>query len=580
MNNLQDELIQAHREGRFLDTVYDLSIQLSEQDKNDLTDALIALHNTSTIDVIAAFCALRNAPENPHFFLTRRVLETVLPELNADVSSVVRCVIYLTKEAGQDWAAGMLIEPYIKFCAKSPLRAYEAIELIWKDSHSLVDLLSPTLIVGARRDVTLYTQKAIEFSKHPDLEVRKRAIFSLGKIQYQTKKTLVNMVMNFIVETVALEDDDHLLGNAVRSAFDIYRQNPSDADRVASIFSDALEKGSEMTLNAASEVFGFHTDDIPSPLLNILLKHLVDVQPEHKGTLDNIDFGLEKLLAAENNQEAAITFLEQLLTNGSIAIEVFDSTTWLLLKNENGLLNRMMTRWFLGGEQALCHAIEQIIKLSHDKKLILAADPDQLTNADSIRLIFLARKAIGYSFSDPVTATSILLSLLTFAEDEQIRSVITELIFDPLLLNYPGQLMNYLKEQCDTDNAHIKADSQEAIQKYEKYIEDMRGVGRIQEHHPPVVNREAFRTYYSRKVHQYRREAEKDAVYTQIAKKSVLLYGTKSINYPGEPYAQNRRMEMSLQRHSFSIEIPRMQNIDPFRLDYMLRTFRNEKIRA
>lgn len=575
MNNLQDELIQDHQDGRFLDTVYDISLRLPEQEKRDLTDALVDLHNTSTIDVITAFCALRNAPENPHFFLTRRVLETVLPELNADVSSVVKCVIYLTKEAGQDWAAGMLIEPYIKFCVKSPLRAYEAIELIWKDSHSLVDLLSPTLIVGARRDVTLYTQKAIEFSKHPDLEVRKRAIFSLGKIQYQTKKTLVNMVLNFIVETVALEDDDHLLGNAVRSAFDIYSQNPSDADRVASIFSDALEEGSEITLNAASEVFGFHADEIPPPLLDVLVKHLVNVPPEHKVTLNYVDLGLKKLLTTENNQEAAITFLEQLLTNGSIAIEVFDSTTWLLLKNENGLLNRMMTRWFLGGEQALCRAIEQIIKLSHDKKLILAADPDQLTNADSIRLIFLARKAIGYSFSDPVTATSILLSLFSFIEDEETASVIKQLIFNPLLLNYPGQVGDYLKEQCDTDNPGIKAISQEAIQKYAKYIEDMRGVGRIQEHRPPVVNREAFRTYYSRKVRQSSREAEKHAVFTQIAKRSVLLYGTKSINYIGEPFAQNRRMELSLQKHSFSIEIPRMQNIDPVGLGYLLYVLRH-----
>ena len=474
----------------------------------------------------------------------------------------------------------MLIDPYIKFCVKSPLRAYEAIELIQKDTDNLVDLLSPTLIAGARGDVVLYVQKAIDFAKHHNHEARKRAIFSLGRIQYQTKKILVNMAINFIVETVKREDDDPLLGNAVRAAFDIYRQNSSTVDQVTYIFSDALEKGADITLHTASEVFGFHTDEIPVPLLNILLKHLVDVQPEHKGTLDNIDFGLEKLLATENRQEAAISFLEQLLTNGDIEIEVFDSATRLLLKNENDLLNRLMTRWFLGGEQALCRAIEQIIKLSHDKKLILAATPDELVNADSIRLIFLARKAIGYSFSDPVTATSILLSLLTFAEDEQIRSAITQLIFDPLLLNYPGQVGEYLREQRDVDNARIKAASQQAIQEYDKYIEDMRGVEKLSEHRPPVVNREAFRTYHSRKVHQYRREAEKHAVFTQIAKQSVLLYGTKSINYIGEPYARNRRMELSLQRHSFSIEIPRMQNIDPFGLDYMLRIFRHEKIRA
>ena len=578
MNNLRDELIQAHRDSRFLDTVCEVSIRLSEQ-KKDLTDVLVDLHNTSTIDVVTAFSTLRNAPENPNFFLTCRVLETVLPELNADVSSVVKCVIHLTKEAGQDWAAGMLIDPYIEFCIKSPLRAYEAIELIQKDTPNLVDLLSPTLIAGARHNVTLYTQKATEFSQHSNLEMRKQAVSSLGRIQYQTKKILVNMATACLAKVATLENDDHLLANALRSAFGIYVRHTSTTHKVASIFDAASKKGGDMTLYAASVVFFSHTCDLPLSLTNMLLKYLTRVKPEHKDILNHIDLGVMKLLETEH-QDAATAFLEQLLTNSDIEIEAFDSVARLLLQNENALLNRLMIRWFLGGEQALCHAIDQIIKLSHDKKLILAVAPEELTNTDSIRLIFLARKAIGYLFSNPVTATSILLSLLTFAEDEQTRAAITQLIFDPLLLNYPGQLMHYLKEQEDTDNASIKAASQQAIQEYEKYIEDMRNAGKIQEHRPPVVNREAFRAYYSRKVHQYRREAEKHAVFTQFAKKSVLLYGTKSINYIGEPFAQNKRMELSLQRHSFSIEIPRMHNIDPVGLDYMLRIFRHEKIRA
>lgn len=580
MNNLQDELIQAHRDGRFLDTVCELFLRLPVQKKKDLTDALITLHNTSTIDVVAAFSALRHASENPDFFLTRYVLETALPELNADVLSVMKCVIHLTKEAGQDGAAGMLIDPYIKFCVKSFSRAYEAVELIQKDTCNLVDLLSPTLIAGARGDVVLYVQKAIDFAKHHNHEARKHAIFSLGRIQYQTKKILVNMVMNFIVETVEQEDDDHLLGSAVRAAFDIYRQNSSIVSQVASVFRDALEKGADITLHKASEVFGFHTDKIPLPLLNILLKHLVDVQPEHKGTLDNIDFGLEKLLATENKQEAAISFLERLLTSSDIEIEVFDSAARLLLQNENGLLSRLMTRWLLGGERALCRAIEQIIKLSHDKKLILAIESDELANADSIRLLFLARKVTGYLFFHPVTATSILLSLLPLTKDEQTISVITQMIIDPLLLNYPGEVGSYLEKQSNTDNPGIKAISQEAIQAYKKYIEDMRGIEELSEHRPPVTHHEVFIRRYSREMQQMMREAEKQSVMMQLVRKSVLLYGTKSINYVGEPYTQNRRTEMPLQKHSFSMEIPRLHNIDPFSLDYMLYVFRHEKIHA
>ncbi len=580
MNSLQDKLIQAYRDGKFLDAVYELFLRLPEQERKGLTDALVDLHNTSTIDVVAAFSVLSHASEPPDFFLTRHIFEDVLPELNADVLSVMKCVIRLTNEAGRDMAAHTLIGPYIEFCAKIPSRPQEALGAIQKNLSGLMDLLSPTLVAGARHNVVLYVQRAIEFSRHSDIEVRKRAIFSLGRIQYQTKKTLVNMTMKLIAERVAIEDEDHLLGNAVKSAFNIYSQNPSNIGLLSSVFSDAFEKGADLTLQAASEVFGFHTDDIPLPLLHVLLGHLVDVQPEHKRTLDNIDFGLEKLLKTENTQDAAIAFLERLLTKSGIEMEVLDSAVRMFLQNENGLLNRLMTRWFLGGDQALCHAIDQIIKLAHDKNLILSIEPDELTNADSTHLIFLARKVIGYLFFHPVTATSILLSLVLCVKDEEAGSKITQLIFDPLLLNYPGEVGGYLEHRSNSDNPDIKGISQEAIQAYEKYIEDMRGVEKLPEHRPPVAHHEVFIRRYSRQMRQIMREAEKQSVMMSLVKKSTLLYGTKSINYIGEPYTRNRRMEIPLQKHSFSMEIPRLHNIDPFSLDCMLHIFRHERIHS
>lgn len=186
----------------------------------------------------------------------------------------------------------------------------------------------------------------------------------------------------------------------------------------------------------------------------------------------------------------------------------------------------------------------------------------------------------GYLFFHPVTATSILLSLVPCAKDGETSSKITPLIFDPLLLNYPGEVGSYLEEQSNTDNPGSKAASQEAIQAYKKYIEDMRGIEELSEHRPPVTHHEVFIRHYSRQMQQIMREAEKQSVMMSLVKKSVLLYGTKSINYVGEPFTRNRRMEISLQKHSFSTEIPRLQNIDPFSLDYMLRIFRHEKIHA
>ena len=353
-----------------------------------------------------------------------------------DVLSVMECVIHLTKEAGQDLAAGTLIDPYIEFCAKTASRPHEALELIQRDTCGLMNLLSPTLIAGARHDVALYTQKAIELTKHPNVEVRKRAVFSLGGIQYQTEDALVEIAIKRIAETVDLEDDDHLLSNALCSAFKIYTRHTSVASQAPDIIDKALKKGSDITLHMASEIFGLSTNKVSPSLLKILLTHLSNVHPEHVGILNNIDLGLKTLLSGQS-PDTGIAFLEQLLITGKVKMEALDSVALLLSENKDGLLDRLMTRWLLRGDQALCSTFHKIIRPGHNNNPILKIVPDELMHTDSIHLIFLARKAIGFFFLQPVTATSILLSLFSFTEDEQTASKITQLIFDPLLLNYP-----------------------------------------------------------------------------------------------------------------------------------------------
>ena len=234
MDELREKLVQAHQDNRFLGTVY----ELSRQDRNGVANALVDLHNTSTIDIVAAFRMLRNNRSGADFFLTRRLLDQALPELDADVLSVMECVIQLTKEAG----ASTLLDAYVEFCAKTPSRPHEALGLIAENTLALMDLLAPTLIAGARHHVVLYTQKATELTKHPELEVRKLAVFSLGGIQYHTNDGLAETALKCIAETVHTEDDDHLLGNAISAAFKIYVRHTSGVSEITDVFDKATQK--------------------------------------------------------------------------------------------------------------------------------------------------------------------------------------------------------------------------------------------------------------------------------------------------------------------------------------------------
>ncbi|MBN4054057.1 hypothetical protein JYT97_04140 [Haliea sp. AH-315-K21] len=580
MSELRKILKAADVEGNLLDAIYEQPSS-SKELRLDLSNELSSLHNDGTIDVIATFNTLTNKPNKHDFFLTRHILEAALPKINADVLSVMKCVLHLTAEAGQDMAAGTLFAPYIEFCTNDPLRPKEALAIIEDNVEELADMLSPSLVAGARHDEKHYVEQAIRLAIKSDSELKIRAIFALGKIQYSTKSALITDSTNTITQITDSAIDDRLLGASVRAAFDIYQQDNTQDTQVTSIISIALTKGGEYSLHAASEILGFNTKIVSRLLLPVLLEHLVKVNPEHKGTLDNIDYGLTYLLSQESVDDG-VTFLEHLLTsnNGAISLDAFNSCKNELYRNNNKLLDKLTTRWLAGGKTPLCRALSKIIKCGHETNIQLKVDPTELDCKDLTHLVFIARKAIGYLFFYPATASGLILSLLSHAEDKKTRTALADHIYDPLLLNYPGQVKECFDNLInDNKDKFIITATKYATALFDGYISNLKIADKLTEHLPPLSNRETYRKYFSQEMSDSMKEAEKQSVFLSIVKKSVLLYGRKSITYVGYPNAPANRMETPLNSFSTSMEIPRLQAIDPVGLDHMLRVFRYEEIR-
>jgi hypothetical protein len=141
ISNLRLELLEAHRSGSFLQTV--LKASMREWDRRDeVASELGALHNEGVIDVVEAFGELHKGAEGqPDFFLTRHIFEKTLPSLSGPVLSVMRCVLHLYREAGQDLAAGTIIGEYANFCAGLPTRSLEALGYIEREPERFAILL-------------------------------------------------------------------------------------------------------------------------------------------------------------------------------------------------------------------------------------------------------------------------------------------------------------------------------------------------------------------------------------------------------------------------------------------------------
>nr|VFK20321.1 MAG: Transposase [Candidatus Kentron sp. LFY] len=338
VNSLETELLTAAREDRLLGHVYEQ--RLADRDERDqLSEELPRLHNEGKIDIVSAFGKLKNDNHSPDFILTRDILEKILPRIEAPMPEVMECVLHLFHEAGKVLAAGSILTPYTDFCAANADRPKDAIGLIDASGDKLAGLLTPSLVAGSRMDAEYYLNEAIRLSAHRDAVIKKEALFSLGRLEYPEEGGLPEKALATLEQAIG-EENDSLMANVIDSAFGLYKKRKSMENRVTGLIDTALAKGGDFALYAASQILFRGGKEIPGPLLDKLLLHLRRVNPSHKGILMYIDYGLEKLLAGEN-QEQAIGFIEDLLT-ANAEIEPMKKVARMSRNHRYLLLN-----WFL-----------------------------------------------------------------------------------------------------------------------------------------------------------------------------------------------------------------------------------------
>ena len=576
----RDTLVHAYRAGHLLETIQ-ATLSLDESEQTKLASDLASLHNEGRVDLIDAFAGLTGeSTPGPDFFFLRQVLEELLPELEAPVPKVCRCVLHLYREAGADGGAGTILNAFRDFCAKRADRSQAALAEVEGSPEVLADLLVSVLVAGSMLDPPTYVVKTIRLSQDASINLRIRALLALGRLHGGQVVWSDENVMRALEHAVEVEDDDHVLASCIKSAFALSRHDPANEARWLAMIAGALSKGGEMALTAASEVFGSERGETSIELVQLLLEHLARVSPSNGWALRNIDRGVAHLLQG-NHVESGLRFLENLLRAHPEEIELSVLRDAVRAIRDNlALCSRVATRWLIGGEAALCKGLDSIVDVPMGGSLEIEGDSGELAGVDPIRLVFAARKAIGYLLQQPISATSFLLSLIRQSPDVRTLKELEALLLNPLLLNLGGSVAEYVTHRAEVEVGEIKAALDRTLKALENYIEALRSVGEIPALHPSLEHRDAYHRHFSEKVAQSFKKAEAESVLLQLVHKSVLLYGRKAIHHVFGAEGEIHRMETQLGSHGTEIEVPRMMILDPHGLDFMLRVFRHERMSA
>jgi hypothetical protein len=291
--------------------------------------------------------------------------------------------------------AGTPINAFRLFLDASQKRPAEVLAQIEQDPVALSVLLPATIAAGFASDRAYFTKEVVRLSQAPSFDLRRPAVFSLGSIELLEHEEVPEEVVNAL-ESVASEADDGVLAAAVAAATAIFREHRKAAPRLEKVIRDALEKGGEWTIDAASNSLASRSEKLGQPLVALLAGHLREVPLENAGTIQKIDLGISVLLNSASG-DVVISLLEAILLRNPLdkQLKKFASARSTILTSRD-LLSKVVTRWIATGEKVLCNAAADLIQEASHRDPIIEADADELSMKDDDSLAFTARKALGY----------------------------------------------------------------------------------------------------------------------------------------------------------------------------------------
>lgn len=534
-----------------------------------IEERCIALHNSRTIDLLALVegNALQGL-DGTDFFLASHFFCQLLPELQTEPGRMMACVDALVTRGGNDGVANQPNGAFQKWCANVPQRASEVIAAAHNGDHLSSQHLSFALT--AISDLAEARRIAVGYE---DIR-RQAAITALGRIEHPNleSRSETFSVFNALLEVGI---DDAVRASVLHATMEILARCPdiAPADESALIRQLVINPG-KFTIHQCARALWACREALTPDIVACLLGALDHLESANKGTVEELDMGLQVLME-HGHAEAALSFVTRLLsrTDDDLQLETLDSFTRTLQAGSTDVLSRVVVWWLMLGTPRLCGGLAKAIQGPGLDGAPLSLKAEHLAISAAEQL-FICRKAIGWFFFKPTTASSVLVSVLRVCDMDTSREV-RKLLVDPLLQNYSG-IRKYLGSLAPEDAASEAVIW--ALAQNDSYLEAQSSIPPIVELQPSEHHRRIERLRISDQMRDAHKKAESASVFLSLVSRSVLLYGNRSLTFVDDGQDKLRPMEIDLHSHGISYEMPRMEVIDPVGLEYVLRVFRHERV--
>ncbi|MFQ2825145.1 MULTISPECIES: hypothetical protein [Aeromonas] len=566
-------LNESKNVGDLLTLIHDLYLQEIHSEEIYLAEALSDLHNSGEIDLLKIVLEVNNTSHESIFFTILSAVEGALPLIDARVEDVVHCLAHLTQQAGRDLAISGIYDAFKRFCSVDDIhRPTDCVMYIMKQSElgSYAPFISCAILAYNVERVVEAIRITKSLIANSNEIIRNQAYYTLGRLNID--EVQVHLIWELIQCSADSEHDNVCRASILRSVLHLGTIFPSYWPYIEELLITFVKKSSPEVLYAISNIVAPQINNFPDSIQRLLVRQLFNVYPEQKGIIDNIDFLLSRLIEKQAFS-LAIELLESILDN-NVDFKSLDNFSSTLLTKHFEFRNHLITRWFLDGESSLCQNVSILLHDIAGKDIELNADMTLLDNEQ--KKLFVSRKAVGWLFTRPIAAASLILSISRSASKHTIETL-GDILYDPLLLSYPGELKKFF--QTCSDNNEQEDICRLLLDKLEAHNLDTLRVSGLKELAAPSKNIELYWKDFEKDMQKSYEEASKNSFFRLIATPKRLLYGNSSIYYIHQMDGQPSRQEMQMHSFSHSAEMPTLNILDPESLDYSLRIFRCERMK-
>lgn len=573
MSKLSQTILESYTNGTFFDTLFDEVIKSSDHG-NAVADTILNLHNAGELDLIAAYRNMQLAPSHRGAFTVIYTLSKILPDLDYQIEPLMDCMEYLF-DGGHE--IHFLNTPFFTFCGKSEGRCSSVLKHLQREHKDKFDFLAAGLISGSKFDLEKYAHIAMDIIISRDITEKEIAVRALGRMPFQTTSPIIDEVFSFLLSITELINSFILVPTTLHALHSLYLIDKSKEARLIQFIENHSDTPTSEIIKSASEILFLKGSESSDQVEDALFAIVTKLSHDNYRAIDNIDYALKRLVLG-GDLEKPIQILEKILMdNREIRIDQFDDLCRLLLDDKDEYLSKIVTKWLLSNDlrkELICF---HLLQNQGTSGLELSYDLSQLTGNFSYHHLFLAEKACAWFFSSPLSAISLVSSLIASASKDQIDEI-RYIVFSTILISYPGTVGDYLKVKKKDGGRKLKSFCKallDELAEYHKLLELSFG---IKELRPSLEDRLKSAKHTQALNVEAMKKAQKNSLFADLfPHKVVLLYGNRSI-YFSHIGDQKIRQEVPLTKFSTSIEYPSLDIVNPHKLELLLQHLRLKRI--